>query len=403
MTDTKMKPARREKGSGTFVTIDGKRYIRIRHKEGGKVVNKHYCVDSLTITDSKKLLQDKLGEFRQQGIHTFKGEQTSFRDYAAWFSEQYAIPPVYRDKRKVAGQRNWKGSRQLIAVLTEYFGDYKLRNIRYADLEKFRLARLDTPTKQGKPRTVTTVNRELMQLRTMLNVSVRENLIPTNPFHKGRPLITVADEVKRERILTRAEEELLLAACTDKRSHLKPILLIALDCGLRRGEILSLLWADVRLRERTLTIRAENSKTMRTRTVGLTGRVLEILTQLRGEKPSMPSARIFPYNDIKNAFESVRKMANLGDLRFHDLRHSAITKMLLAGMPAQLVMKVSGHSQISTFLRYSNADGEIATKIASALDSYLEATSPRKEVALPSEKLPSETSVVAFKGRKTSK
>jgi integrase len=80
-------------------------------------------------------------------------------------------------------------------------------------------------------------------------------------MRSGDPLISVADERKRERIIIRDEELRLLDACDNRyRSHLRPILICALDTGMRRGEILSLKWSDVDFDERVLTIRAFNTR-----------------------------------------------------------------------------------------------------------------------------------------------
>src|SRR5439155_8639989 len=80
------------------------------------------------------------------------------------------------------------------------------------------------------------------------------------------PLISIADERKRERILTRDEELRLLAACENRyQKHLRPILICALDTGMRRGEIFGLKWSDVDFEERILTIRPFNTKTMKDR------------------------------------------------------------------------------------------------------------------------------------------
>ena len=74
-------------------------------------------------------------------------------------------------------------------------------------------------------------------LRRMLNVAQREGWILRNPFAAGDSLISLADENKRERILTREEEMKLLAACdTPQRAHLKGIIICAIDTGMRQGE-----------------------------------------------------------------------------------------------------------------------------------------------------------------------
>jgi integrase len=119
------------------------------------------------------------------------------------------------------------------------------------------------------------VNRELEKMRRLLNIAEREGWILRNPMRSGDPLISMADERKRERIVTREEELRLLGACENRyRKHLRPILICALDTGMRRGEIFGLKWSDVDFEERVLTIRAFNTKTMQERQVSLTTRLM---------------------------------------------------------------------------------------------------------------------------------
>ena len=75
-------------------------------------------------------------------------------------------------------------------------------------------------------------------MRRLLNIAEREGWILRNPMRSGDPLISIADERKRKRIFTRDEELRLLAACENRyQKHLRPILICALDTGMRRGEI----------------------------------------------------------------------------------------------------------------------------------------------------------------------
>lgn len=118
----------------------------------------------------------------------------------------------------------------------------------------------------------------------------------------GDPLISIADERKRERILTRDEELRLLSAC-ENRKHLRAILICALDTGMRRGEILGLKWSDVDFEERVLTIRAFNTKTMKERQVSLTTRLTLELEQLWDASPKIGEGLVFGFtNNVKRSF-----------------------------------------------------------------------------------------------------
>src|SRR5581483_7936016 len=76
---------------------------------------------------------------------------------------------------------------------------------------------------------------------------------------------------------------------------------------------------------------------------------------------------------IKRSFATVCHKAGLDHVKFHDLRHSAITRMINAGIPHSEVMRVSGHTQISTFLRYLNPNAERISQIGSQLEAFLTA------------------------------
>jgi integrase len=199
----------------------------------------------------------------------------TFNDLADFYQTKYLKLPEYRHDRKISGLRALDRAQRGLTLFRRDFGTMRLSGLRYGDISHFRENRLNTETQYGRPRTIASVNRELVVLRRVLNIAVREGWIARNPINCGDSLISAADENKRERVLNRDEEERLLAAikAEPKRHHLHGILLLALDCALRRGEILTLRWSDIDLNNRTLTIRAFNCKTARSRTVAMTERV----------------------------------------------------------------------------------------------------------------------------------
>lgn len=108
-----------------------------------------------------------------------------------------------------------------------------------------------------------------------------------------------------------------------RREHLKGILLVALDCAFRRGEILKLKWAEVDLDRRTITVRAFNAKTARSRTVAMTTRVYADLLQRWQSSAGNSDELVFGIkSQIRTAFVKVCRATKVSDLRFHDCRIS---------------------------------------------------------------------------------
>ncbi len=131
-----------------------------------------------------------------------------------------------------------------------------------------------------RQRSIGTVHKELELLRRMFNVAVSNGWLMKNPFEMGDSLINPSDEKQRERILTKEEEEKLLAACFGPRAHLRSIIVCALDTGMRRGEIFKLKWSDIDFENGIINIKAFNTKTLRERQVAMTSRLSQELYTL---------------------------------------------------------------------------------------------------------------------------
>ena len=372
-TDTKK---RRETGS--IVEKNGRLYARIKYtKPDGKSAAVWRAATNRT--HAKQLINDLKRELEERGSDSISTAQKNFAELADYYEKTFAQPPVYVDGRKVSGLRSARTVNLQLTVLREHFGKSRLRSVTFGDLLAFRDARLATPTNRvvnadGAPcgqRAVASVNREMALLRRILNVAHDEGWILANPFKKG--LISVASETQRQRILTREEEQKLLSACDTllRCSHLKPILIAALDTGCRQGELLKLRWADVDLANRLVTIRAFNTKTERERHVSLTVRLTEELARLWEASEKKADGLVFGVRDnVKHSFESVRKEAGLPDVRFHDLRHTAASRLVGLHLPLAEVGRVLGHTQANTTYRYVNANLETARRASEALDTF---------------------------------
>ncbi len=320
------------------------------------------------ITKRDKLVAD----IKKTAGRSVGSERMTFADLCNYYEKHYVKEAEYVEDRKVAGLRSWYTVLKQVGVLKDYFGERPLNSLTYGAIRQFRTARFKAKTRAGGQRTIASVNRELALLRRMLNVATAEGWLTVNPFKQGAQLVSIADEKKRERIITRTEENALLAACeAPRRGHLRAIIIAALDTGCRRGELLKLRWQDVDFQTGQITIMAFNTKTAKARVVATTSRLRTELERLWEESPKDLGMRVFGgLQTVKKSFAGARNDAGLPDLRFHDLRHSAATRLVRADMPLSEVGRILGHSQPSTTYRYVNADRETAQRAADALDRF---------------------------------
>lgn len=147
----------------------------------------------------------------------------------------------------------------------------------------------------------------------------------------------------------------------------------------RAGEIKTLKKSDIDFQSRTITIRAFNSKTAKSRTVATTSRVYEWLSEWC--KSLKDDERPFPIQTFQRAWWNVLKQAKIEDLHFHDTRATAISRMIAAGLPHAEVMRVSGHLTLACVFRYIRADDLSVHRAANVLESYLASHSATSEIS----------------------
>jgi integrase len=359
---------------GTEVEKDGRWYGRVRYTlPSGK--RKDIWMPARNKTHAAQLVREKLDELKITGETDINTDRVTFDQLADKYKKSKIFPARIVNGRKVAGLKSYTTTLRAWQTLKEHFGKQRIKTITHSDIAAFKLLRLDTPTRSDGQRQISSVNRELELLRAMLRFAIREGWIMRTPFAMGDALIDKASETRRERVLTHGEEKRLLETCEmvskDNRQrwlHLRPLLVAALDTGARRGELFKLQWKHVDLRARIITIVAENCKTARERKVGITPRLHDELMRLWNASAKDGEALVFGIcNTIKSAWRRIRKEAGLEDFRWHDGRHTGVTRMVATRQPAAFIQKVSGHTQAVTFQRYVNPGVEAVTEIADAL------------------------------------
>lgn len=134
--------------------------------------------------------------------------------------------------------------------------------------------------------------------------------------------------------------------------HLTPVVLLAMNTGLRRGELLSLQWSDVDLEAKVITVQAGNAKNGRQRHLPLNKEALSVIT--RWARQSNEQGRVFEPRDTKKGWNALLDAAHIANFRFHDLRHHFASKLVMVGVDLNTVRELLGHSDIKMTLRYAH-------------------------------------------------
>jgi integrase len=206
-----------------------------------------------------------------------------------------------------------------------------------------------------------TVIRELAYLSSIINHARKEwGINVPNPVQMVRK---PQSPQSRSRVLTDDEVSRLLIALepTGRRSHwTKPAVQLALATAMRRGELLSLRWDHVDLQNRTAFL--SDTKNGESRTVPLSTAAVQVLAGL----PRHISGMVIPvkFFTLDAAFKRARKRAGLDDVRFHDLRRTAITRMAEKLPNVIELAAVSGHKSLMVLKRYYRPTAsELAQKL----------------------------------------
>jgi integrase len=269
------------------------------------------------------------------------------------------------DKTASSDQRD----REIAAVLNRFFGGVLLHELTAYRIEQFKRERLAGrwrargQTSAPKPVRPATVNRELDTLRAILSWAVKEGKLVESPMGAVERLHV---SNRRIRVLSAAEQLALLAVCQRHRK-LAALVELLLITGARVGEFLQLQWTEDHGDE----LHFLNTKNGQVRRVQVTKRMRELLDGLprQGRYVFTNKRTGKPYQNVRKVFERALTRANIatGDVTIHTLRHTAITRMLAAGVDDYTVMETVGHLTRAMLQRYTHPATE---RKRSALETF---------------------------------
>jgi integrase len=208
-----------------------------------------------------------------------------------------------------------------------------------------------------------TVNIELSLLKHMCVKAIEWNYLKVNPLKSVKFL---KEPPGRLRYLTREEMGALTAACA---RHLRPIVVMGLNTGMRRAEMLGLTWADIDLATRSITLR--RTKSNRLRVIPINQTLYEELQRL---PPHLHSPYVFcndngkPFSEVRRAFQTACHRAGIAGFRFHDLRHTFASHLVMNGVNLRAAQQLLGHQDIRMTLRYNHLSQEHLQEAVGTLD-----------------------------------
>lgn len=281
----------------------------------------------------------------------------------------------------LSNRRSWAKEAPRLKPILAFFGENRLSDISPFLIERFKIQRKATPivrlerrviagqgTKvpKSKPRSVASVNRELSMLSRIFSIAKMKGEVSSNPCAEVKNL---TGEQPRTRYLLPEEEERLVAVL-ETTPYLRTIVTLALNTGMRRGEIISLRWEHIDFHANE--IKATHTKAHRDRFIPMNARVREELLQLH---ETSQGTLLFPgrkrgssLTDVKKAFNTACQRAGIEDFRFHDLRHTFGTRAADAGVALTAVAAVMGHADIHTTMRYAHATDDGRRRAVEAVD-----------------------------------
>lgn len=234
-------------------------------------------------------------------------------------------------------------------------GDYSLDTIKIVHVQKYQIRRkmemnqkYDDWGMAEEKRSFSSVNKELACLRHMFNLAIDWELAAKNPVVSKA--VKFDKEKSRGRTLEDDEFSRLLQSCS---GQLYQIVIVALNTGMRRGEILGLKWEYVKLDQGKIEVK--HTKTDEDRTIPINAFLKSLLE-------SMPREGVYVFlnrqggriGTIKTSWGNAVERAGIDNLRFHDLRHTVATRLARAKVTESVIALILGHKRNTMTSRYIN-------------------------------------------------
>jgi integrase len=330
---------------------------------------------------------------REPPISLVALKRKTFNDLASEYEKKFEKDPYFQKTRKY-----------YLGILKEHFGGMRLRDIGTLELDKYKTMRKNTPTFQGKERSGIAVNRELETMNHMFNKAILWGWMEVNPFtlfkdENGKDSFFYPEN-GRVRYLDEVELKNLLEAMDKKPKreskkpgggkrkspeYLKNIIRAAILTGMRKSDLLNLKWSgykirtgtakdpqgnDVEIKIYTLDYWEQKKKKWSTKYLnddmatlldGIPRRGEYIFTDEEGK----------PLKSVTRSFRTALERAGIKDFRFHDLRHTSASYLLMRGASLKGVQQQLGHTTLKMTEKYAHMSDQFQREEVNRLNGLL--------------------------------
>ncbi|MBQ7263064.1 MAG: tyrosine-type recombinase/integrase [Synergistaceae bacterium] len=379
-------------GLRLYVGAKGKKtwYVGYRRSDGKQSHHKIGNADLISIPDARLAATDFL-------IALARGEEP-WRKKEAPVERMTLGAFVERTYGPWAVEHRRSGS-ETVAVLRRSFDwlmGRMLEEISVQDVEAWQSAERRRGLKPSS------INRAVTVLKAALGWAVRRGMLDVHPLARLERLREDTDA--RVRYLSDEERARLFAALDERESelraarerynewlaerdmpsvpaigeddfadHLRPMVLIALNTGIRYGSLIALCWSDIR--DGVLTVRAAASKSGKTIRIPLNATARDVLERWRAQTGGSGDDLVFPspkgggrMSDCRSAWRAVLRRAGIRDFRWHDMRHDFASRLVMAGVDLNTVRELLGHAGLGMTLRYAHLAPEAKLRAVEMLD-----------------------------------
>ncbi|MDR1907766.1 MAG: tyrosine-type recombinase/integrase [Holosporales bacterium] len=367
-------------------------YIDYKRPNGQRTYHKIGSAEILTVMQARDVAQKFLASVKL-GNDPVKAEEVKkerltlkqliFEHYSSWVTD------------------NRRSGKETMAILTHSFKDFMdmpVEEISMLTLEQWRTRRRQTEGLKAS-----SLNRQITALKAAINWAVKHEIIEANPLARLEKLREEDSETK-VRYLSPEERKRLLAALDAREDriragrdshndwldgreksllpdlkastfvdYLKPMVIVALNSGIRRGSLFRLEWSDIDFQEGTLTVQPSSEKNSKLIHIPMNQTLMTTLAawkeQTGGERLVFPSPKTGEVmNNCKRAWAGVLKNAEIKNFRWHDMRHDFASQLVIKGVDLNTVRDLLGHADMTMTLRYAHLAPKVKRAAVNLLD-----------------------------------